>query len=288
MGKKKVFVPYRNSALTRLLQDALGGNSKTIMIAALSPADVNYEETLGTLRYADRAKKIKNKVVKMENPTDKIIRLLKEENSKMKKLLESGGMDLSALDSAGGEGGDASEMKAKLEAEHQAKLEKTMTENNKIIEEMKKSWEQKLQDSAAFTTGGEDTGGAVSASSAKGTMLPRLVNLHEDPMLSECVVYMIREGKTIGGRGRPDSTVTEYNQIQLSGLSIKAQHVQIMKNGADVTIQAMDQSKTFVNGDHATEPTSLKNGDRVIIGNNFVFRYVDPNMPEVESKEKAS
>jgi len=54
MGKKKVFVPYRNSALTRLLQDALGGNSRTIMIAALSPADVNYDETLGTLRYADR------------------------------------------------------------------------------------------------------------------------------------------------------------------------------------------------------------------------------------------
>lgn len=58
MGKKKVFVPYRNSALTRLLQDALGGNSRTIMVAALSPADVNYDETLGTLRYADRCKKV--------------------------------------------------------------------------------------------------------------------------------------------------------------------------------------------------------------------------------------
>jgi kinesin family protein 1 len=58
-GKKKVFVPYRNSALTRLLQDALGGNSRTIMICALSPADINYDETLSTLRYADRAKKIK-------------------------------------------------------------------------------------------------------------------------------------------------------------------------------------------------------------------------------------
>ena len=51
MGKKKVLVPYRDSALTKLLQNALGGNSKTIMIAALSPADINYDETLGTLRY---------------------------------------------------------------------------------------------------------------------------------------------------------------------------------------------------------------------------------------------
>ena len=53
-GKKGVFIPYRSSKLTRLLQDALGGNSKTIMIAALSPADVNYDETLSTLKYADR------------------------------------------------------------------------------------------------------------------------------------------------------------------------------------------------------------------------------------------
>ena len=63
MGKKKVFVPYRNSALTRLLQDALGGNSRTIMIAALSPADVNYDETLGTLRYADRCKKVRKSML---------------------------------------------------------------------------------------------------------------------------------------------------------------------------------------------------------------------------------
>ena len=51
MGKKKVMVPYRDSVLTKLLQNALGGNSKTIMIAALSPADINYDETLSTLRY---------------------------------------------------------------------------------------------------------------------------------------------------------------------------------------------------------------------------------------------
>lgn len=50
MGKKKVLVPYRDSVLTKLLQNALGGNSKTIMIAALSPADINYDETLSTLR----------------------------------------------------------------------------------------------------------------------------------------------------------------------------------------------------------------------------------------------
>ena len=63
-GKRKVLVPYRSSVLTQLLKNSLGGNAKTIMIAAVSPADVNYPETLSTLRYADRAKQIKNKVRK--------------------------------------------------------------------------------------------------------------------------------------------------------------------------------------------------------------------------------
>jgi len=63
-GKKKgEVVPFRDSSLTRILQNALGGNSKTIMICAISPAFLNYEETLSTLRYADSAKKIKNNAV---------------------------------------------------------------------------------------------------------------------------------------------------------------------------------------------------------------------------------
>lgn len=66
MGKgkgKQIIVPYRDSCLTRILQNALGGNSKTLMICAISPATDNYEETLSTLRYADQAKKIQNKAV---------------------------------------------------------------------------------------------------------------------------------------------------------------------------------------------------------------------------------
>ena len=61
--RKNMLPPYRDSSLTRILQNALGGNSKTIMICAISPASINYEESLSTLRYADRAKKIQNKAV---------------------------------------------------------------------------------------------------------------------------------------------------------------------------------------------------------------------------------
>jgi hypothetical protein len=68
------YVPYRNSALTRILQNALGGNSQTIMICAISPANDNYDENLSTLRYADRAKKIQNKPIVNESEQDKLIR----------------------------------------------------------------------------------------------------------------------------------------------------------------------------------------------------------------------
>jgi kinesin family protein 3/17 len=61
VAAKAGHVPYRDSKLTRLLQDSLGGNTKTVMVANLGPADYNFDETMSTLRYADRAKQIKNK-----------------------------------------------------------------------------------------------------------------------------------------------------------------------------------------------------------------------------------
>ena len=89
VGKGKGTVPpYRESALTRILQNALGGNSKTLMMCAISPATDNYDESLSTLKYADQAKKIQNKAIVNENQTDKMIRELSEENDKLKKMME--------------------------------------------------------------------------------------------------------------------------------------------------------------------------------------------------------
>jgi len=84
---RSVHIPYRDSKLTRLLQDSLGGNTKTLMIACLSPADNNYEETLSTLRYANRAKNIKNKPIINEDPKDALIRQYLEEISRLKAML---------------------------------------------------------------------------------------------------------------------------------------------------------------------------------------------------------
>ena len=88
----KPHIPYRDSKLTRLLQDALGGNSKTVMIATVSPADYNAEETISTLRYANRAKNIKNKPKINEDPKDTQIREYQNEINRIKTLLNSKGI----------------------------------------------------------------------------------------------------------------------------------------------------------------------------------------------------
>ncbi|XP_009462621.1 PREDICTED: kinesin-like protein KIF3A isoform X1 [Nipponia nippon] len=87
---KSTHVPYRNSKLTRLLQDSLGGNSKTMMCANIGPADYNYDETISTLRYANRAKNIKNKARINEDPKDALLRQFQKEIEELKKKLEEG------------------------------------------------------------------------------------------------------------------------------------------------------------------------------------------------------
>jgi len=84
---KATYIPYRDSRLTRLLQDSLGGNTKTVMIANIGPADYNFDETLNTLRYASRAKNIKNKPRINEDPKDALLREYQDEITKLRDQL---------------------------------------------------------------------------------------------------------------------------------------------------------------------------------------------------------
>merc|ERR1711988_1303926 len=91
---------YRESKLTRLLQESLGGNARTVMLAAVSPADKNRDETESTLRYAKRAKLIQNKVVKNEDVMDRVVRELQEEINNLKRQLEANSTEQVAVDSS--------------------------------------------------------------------------------------------------------------------------------------------------------------------------------------------
>ena len=142
VSNKKQHIPYRDSKLTKLLMDSLGGNSKTVMIANIGPADYNYEETVTTLRYADRAKNIKNAPKINEDPKDAMIRQYQEELAKLKQALAAanGGQEIS-LTSLETDNTITSESKKKIQelegkfkAEKDAILKKNEEEKKKIEE----------------------------------------------------------------------------------------------------------------------------------------------------------
>lgn len=160
--KGAAYVPYRNSKLTRMLQDSLGGNTKTVMVANIGPADYNYEESLNTLRYANRAKNILNKPRINEDPKDAMIRGFQEEIVRLRKeLAEKLGMkvDKDGQICAPGLGGDEGQREIDMEAEMEKQRElkkkeeeikraeaenaKTNEEKAKLEEEFKKKQEEK-------------------------------------------------------------------------------------------------------------------------------------------------
>ena len=257
IGKNKnMLPPYRDSALTRILQNALGGNSKTVMICALSPASINYEETLSTLRYADRAKKIQNKAVINESEHDKMVRLLKEENVNLKKLIE----DLQKK--IGGGGGTISneDQQAFLELKEQYEA------NQKVMGDMQKTFEEKLEEAKKHE--GENIGQRVDLN------LPHLVVLNEDPQLSYKLRYPLNELPVYVGRkhGNPEP------QIKLSGIGIKQNHAIFVKQGDDILLKPHDkeaQKYIYVNGKKiGIDGQILITKDRIVFGSNTIFIYM--------------
>ena len=146
---KEQHIPYRNSKLTMLLQDSLGGNTKTVMIANVGPADYNYDETLNTLWYASHAKKIKNKPRINEDPKDALLRQYQEEIEIMKKkLMKMGKGDLvnKISGSSGGATVGAEEVQIKqalqnIEKEKEAFIKSSEYEIKRIKEHKNKSEE---------------------------------------------------------------------------------------------------------------------------------------------------
>ncbi|CAK9086973.1 unnamed protein product [Durusdinium trenchii] len=194
--KKNVLIPYRDSKLTRLLQNALGGSSKTIMICALSPASSNHEETLSTLRYADRAKKIKNIAVPNENPQERLMRELREENEKFKKIFEA---------MQGGTMPSADEIKEMGLAQQEiAAMEGALAELNK-------SWEDKVAESREQQEAARMRRSSVNGVAAlKKNLQPMMVNLNEDKTLVGRVRFSFPPGRTlIGGLGDESDSDSE-------------------------------------------------------------------------------
>ena len=140
---KCTFVPYRDSKLTRLLQDSLGGNTKTVMIANIGPADYNTDETLSTLRYASRAKAIQNKPHINEDPKDTMIREFQEEIARLKTELEqfSGGT-LSLVGTIGPDGQQIIEVEKYVHVENKERMQQMEAQLEREKMDIKKQFEK--------------------------------------------------------------------------------------------------------------------------------------------------
>ncbi|XP_017934896.1 kinesin-like protein KIF1B isoform X2 [Chiroxiphia lanceolata] len=351
--KKTDFIPYRDSVLTWLLRENLGGNSRTAMVAALSPADINYDETLSTLRYADRAKQIKCNAVINEDPNAKLVRELKEEVTRLKDLLRAQGLgDIIDIDPMGdeysGSGGKylkdfqnnkhryllatenqrpgnfstasmgsltASPSSCSLSSQVgltsvssiQERIMSTpggeeaierLKESEKIIAELNETWEEKLRKTEAIRMEREallaemgvairEDGGTLGVFSPKKT--PHLVNLNEDPLMSECLLYYIKDGITRVGQADAE----RRQDIVLSGAHIKEEHCifrsERNNNGeVIVTLEPCERSETYVNGKRVVQPVQLRSGNRIIMGKNHVFRFNHPEQARAEREKTPS
>ncbi|KAM6135226.1 kinesin-like protein KIF13A [Pterocles gutturalis] len=254
-GKNK-FVPYRDSVLTWLLKDNLGGNSQTAMIATISPAADNYEETLSTLRYADRAKRIVNHAVVNEDPNARVIRELREEVEKLKEQLSQA------------EAMKAPELKEKLE------------ESEKLIKELTVTWEEKLRKTEEIAQERqrqlESMGISLESSGIKvGDDKCYLVNLNADPALNELLVYYLKDHTRVGADTSQD--------IQLFGIGIQPEHCEIdIALDGEVTLRPKENARSCVNGALVCSVTQLWHGDRILWGNNHFFRI---NLPKRKRRD---
>ncbi|KAM9298878.1 kinesin-like protein KIF1B isoform 5-T5 [Gastrophryne carolinensis] len=369
--KKTDFIPYRDSVLTWLLRENLGGNSRTAMVAALSPADINYDETLSTLRYADRAKQIKCNAIINEDPNAKLVRELKDEVSRLKELLRAQGLgdildtlpsvaclalsdindnqnlqnkyllanenqrpghfstaSMGSLASSPSSCSLSSQVGLNSVTSIQERIMSTpggeeaierLKESEKIIAELNETWEEKLRKTEAIRMEREallaemgvairEDGGTLGVFSPKKILTPspcdlfadsngvfspkktpHLVNLNEDPLMSECLLYYIKDGITRVGQADAE----RRQDIVLSGAHIKEEHCIFRSarhpNGEVVVmLEPCENSETYVNGKRVVLPVQLRSGNRIIMGKNHVFRFNHPEQARAEREKTPS
>ncbi|XP_063055588.1 kinesin-like protein KIF16B isoform X2 [Engraulis encrasicolus] len=252
--KRQLFVPYRDSVLTWLLKDSLGGNSKTIMIATISPADVNYGETLSTLRYANRAKNIINKPTINEDSNVKLIRELRAEIARLKQLLIQGNQ-IKLLDSP-----TALSMEEKLHQNEARVLELTKEWTNKWNET------QNILKEETLALRKEGIGVVLDSE------LPHLIGIDDDLLSTGIILYHLKEGKTFVGR---DDAAMEQD-IVLHGLDLESEHCLFENRSGTVTLVPLNQAQCSVNGLQVTEPCQLNQGAVILLGRTNMFRFNHP------------
>ena len=299
VGRKPARVPYRDSVLTMLLASSLGGNAKTVMIAALSPADINYEETLGTLRYADRAKSIRNTAIVNEDPNVRLVRGLREEIEALRAALAA---------QAGSAGGPSSSTVSDTERERiRADVASAAANEWEVrLQETRLRAEAQARELSAL---GVLSSEARAAQELRGVTQAHIAILHEDPLLSGATLHFLQPEYTQDTSSAGIEQVTEQVRspestlraddtdttlltigrrdahpspdVRLGGASIALQHATMRYRLSDNTFivkPATLGAKCYVNGvlvhDAGSKP--LRHLDRLVFGTSHAYVLIIP------------
>lgn len=278
---------FRDSKLTLLLSGSMT-NGKVIMIAAVSPADICYQETMSTLRFADRIKqvKIKAKSHVMVDPVEEIKREMEAMRAKMQAEIDAlrAGID----PAAGGE--EVSRLKTLLEEREREREEilKDLADQRAMLEGGGNEDHRQAQ-ASNITKNWSKAFQGMGVSAKERETQPHFVNLHEDERLNESLVYPIKPGETwVGKANAANPPGIEFNGIGMTQNHVKLVHA--VENGhPHVYIEAPPNGDgvTKVNGKKLKGRVELRHQNRVWIGNNYSLRFVFPGQEEAgEGYEK--
>nr|XP_053626502.1 LOW QUALITY PROTEIN: uncharacterized protein LOC128684368 [Cherax quadricarinatus] len=292
-GRRRPFIPYRESVLTYLLKESLGGNSRTAMIATVSPCNIYLEETLSTLRYAQQTRKIVNHNYINEDPTAVIIRSLKEEVERLRlQHLSRNSCQLFYGETLADEeqlDRDGATDKEKDLLERENAINQKEIENNiaiqykeeeiealreqlrfqqlqcqQLLTENNRSLEQRLEEAEAQRQQALESLRRLGIATEKETG-PVLINLSEDPQLSETLSYKLKNGITSLGRSNCDLT--------LRGLHTDNVHCSIKNKNGDLQLLPEAGRDTYVNGKLISSPHTLHHNDRLVLAGIYYFRF---------------
>ncbi|MGH0126362.1 UNVERIFIED_CONTAM: hypothetical protein FKN15_027425 [Acipenser sinensis] len=231
-GRRHCYIPYRDSSLTWLLKESLGGNSHTIMVATISPSSSSYNDTLSTLRYASHARSIVNKPQVNEDASVKLIRELREEIDRLKTMLMS----------------------------------------FELVEQLTKDWSDKWKDKQELMEEYRVDINREKAGVLIDSNLPHLIAMDGDVLSTGIVFYHLREGTTRIGR----SDGQDESDIILQGPGVERVCCEIVNERGVVTLRPGQGGLSNVNGREITEPCRLAQGAVIVLGRTHTFRFNHP------------
>lgn len=266
---------FRDSKLTLLLQGSMT-NGQVIMIAALSPASICYEESVSTLRFAERIKLVKVKAKR--NVTIDPVAEIKKQMETMKKQMQD---EIDELRKKSGSGGSAPPNSEEVERlrqllEEQKAAEKALRDDmEKQMQQLQETQNEREQKQAAIRAQWKTALGPATDEKREDIREPHLLNLNAESRLSETLIYKLTPGVTTVGRSNKENPP----KFDFSGMGMLKDHCQLIfdEAGKKVTLKVIAPgARCLVNGASVSDSIELKHNFRIWLGNNYAFRFAFP------------